>query len=101
MPRNVSSGSFDDCLRALEHGRRREVLAALLDAEPLRLSAFADDERGRVSLTHTHLPVLADMGYIDWDREAGRVRRGPRFDDVATLLALLRTHEDDLPWSVV
>ena len=101
MPRNVSSGSFDDCLRALEHGRRREVLATLLDAEPLRPSAFADDERGRVSLTHTHLPVLADMGYIDWDREAGRVRRGPRFDDVATLLALLRTHEDDLPWSVV
>jgi len=101
MPRNASPGSFDECLRALEHERRREVLATLLDSEPLRPSVFAADDRERLSLLHTHLPLLADMGYIDWDREAGCVGRGPRFDEVATLLGLLRTHQDALPWPVV
>jgi len=45
--------------------------------------------------------VLAEKGYVDWDRDAGRVRRGPRFDDVDAVLSLLLTHEDDLPWTIV
>lgn len=107
MTRDVSSrsgsGPFDDCLRALEHERRREVLTALIDAEsPLSVTALADgEERGRLALNHHHLPVLADGGYVDWDRDTGRVRRGPRFDEIGTLLDLLRTHEDDFPWTVV
>jgi len=102
MPRNVSSNSFDECLRALEHERRREVLATLSTTDTLRLSALdGGDEQVRLSLTHRHLPALAERGYVDWDRDAGYVRRGPRFDNVDALLALLRSHEDDLPWTVV
>jgi predicted transcriptional regulator len=102
MARGVSSGSFDDCLRALEHERRRAVVTALIDADPPHsvTTLTGGDARRRLALTHTHLPMLADGGYVDWDREAGRVRPGPRFDEVATVLDLLRTHEDYLPWSV-
>ena len=103
MPRGVPSGSFDDCLRALGHGRRREVVTTLSDADaPLSVRALAGgDEQCRLALVHNHLPMLADGGYVDWDRDAGRVRRGPRFDEVAALLDLLRTHGDELPWTVV
>jgi len=101
MPRNVSSNSFDDCLRALEHERRRAVIAALVDTDSLGTASLGEDERTRLSLLHHHLPVLAEKGYVDWDRDAGRVRRGPRFDDVDAVLSLLLTHEDDLPWTIV
>jgi len=103
MPQEVSSGSFDDCLRALGHERRREVVTTLTDIDsPISVGALAGgDEQRRLALIHNHLPMLANGGYIDWDRDAGRVRRGPRFDEVATLIDLFRTHGDDLPWSVV
>jgi hypothetical protein len=102
-PQGVPSGSFDDCLRALEHERRRGVVTTLVDVDsPHSVQALAGgDEPCRLALTHTHLPMLADGGYVDWDRDTGCVRPGPRFSEVATLLDLLRTHEDDLPWSVV
>jgi len=31
--------------------------------------------------------MLADAGYVEWDRESGQVRRGPRFDEVEPLVA--------------
>jgi predicted transcriptional regulator len=101
MARNGSPTPLDDCLRVLGHERRREVIVALVDATPLRTDTLAEDERRKLALIHNHLPVLADSGYVDWDRETGRIRRGPRFDEADALLELLRTHEDDLPWTVV
>lgn len=103
MPRGVPSGSFDDCLRALEHERRRAVVTALTDADsPHSVATLADgDARRRLALMHIHLPMLADGGYVDWDRDTGGVRPGPRFGELVALLALLRIHEDDLPWPVV
>jgi len=102
MARTGSPNTFDDCLGVIEHERRREVLVALRKTDDLPTTAVVgDDERSGLALIHNHLPALAEEGYIDWDRDAGRIRRGPRFDDVDALLELLRAHEDELPWTVV
>jgi len=100
MSREVPSPSFDDCLRALEDERRRTVISALRDAETLAVATLADGERSECALIHCHLPLLEERGYVDWDRGTGDVRRGPRFDEVATLFDLLRSHEHDLPWTI-
>jgi hypothetical protein len=51
----------------------------------------------RVALGHVHLPKLHHAGVIDWDVDAGVVRRGPTFDRVAPLVRLLRDSADALP----
>lgn len=77
MPQRVPSHTLGDCLHAHEHERRRDVLAALQTASAVNVTAL-----------------------VDWDRETGRVHRGPRFDDTDALLKFLHTHEDDLTWKV-
>jgi len=106
MPQELDAPSFDHCLRALEDERRRIVLAALSDVEDpaatVGLTALSGGEAEvRLALIHQHLPMLADGGYVDWNRDPDRVGRGPRFDDAEALLDLIRTHEDDLPWTAV
>jgi hypothetical protein len=48
-------------------------------------------------LFHIHLPKLAAMGYVEWDRAAGTVRAGDRFAEIAPLLRLIDTHATGLP----
>ncbi|WP_251344177.1 hypothetical protein [Haloplanus halophilus] len=100
MSRRFQSSSLDDCLRALEHDRRRDVLTTLSATETLDLADLGTADRDRLSLVHHHLPVLDDLGYVEWESETGRVGRGPRFDEIDALLELLRSHEEDLPWAV-
>lgn len=50
-----------------------------------------------ITLVHTHLPKLADAGYIEWNRETGELSKGPQFGEVEPLLDLLETYADDLP----
>lgn len=56
-----------------------------------------DTELTTVALYHRHLPKLAVTGYIDCDRVTHTIRRGPRFDEVAPLIRLMRDHRDELP----
>jgi uncharacterized protein YajQ (UPF0234 family) len=95
--------SLFDVLRSRE---RRRIVTTLLDTEleaggsvPVRalVPAGVDAESFRVQLRHCHLPRLADGGYIEWDREAGRVRAGAAYDDLATVVELLREHDARLP----
>ncbi len=43
------------------------------------------------------LPMLAEAGFIDWDRESGEIRRGPNFEGLRPLLELIVVHQDELP----
>lgn len=96
----------DRAFDALADADRRRLLCALLDANPQdSLDPFdllAEDRTPdgsattRLELTHMHLPKLAEMGFIDWDRESGTFSRGRNWKEIAPLLRLIREHEDEL-----
>lgn len=90
-------------LDAVRHEDRRLILFALRDTERWQPSAadFSGD-RALVGepavpadLYHQHLPRLADMGLIEWDRETHQVRRGPGYDRIRPLLDYLHDYQAD------
>jgi hypothetical protein len=102
----LDSSSSDDVFEALSHPYRRQLLVAVLarnpqdddDRDPLDLVADdVDPDVLEVDLIHTHLPKLAEMGFIEWDRDAGDISKGPNWGDIAPLLVLIRDHQDELP----
>ncbi|PCR91876.1 transcriptional regulator [Natrinema ejinorense] len=50
-----------------------------------------------VEMEHTHLPLLEDYGFINWDRDTHEVTKGPKFDEIRPLLELMVNHRDELP----
>lgn len=99
-------GQLDQVFEMLSHPYRRRMLTMIGERNPRGgdeftmaelaepdsdLSVFTQD------LYHSHLPKLADAGYIDWDRENDVIRRGPRFAEVAPLISLMQKHPDELP----
>lgn len=94
-----SEPSVDDCFEALASEERRAVLLSLAEGEETTVSDVADRvaeggpadrRRVAVSLTHVHLPKLAGLGLLAYDRETGRAARGPYFDRVAPLVRTIR-----------
>lgn len=104
------SNGFDRILEALGNRCRRRLLFALQQENPLNCSetrmvvdggtvAIEDrDQRARweVDMYHRHLPKLDDIGYVEWDRPAGTIAKGPKWGDIEPLLELLDEHEDEL-----
>lgn len=99
----------DSVFEALANVYRRQLLLALFaanpqaddDLDPLDLlgeTETTDDLAAtRVKLKHIHLPKLADMGFIEWDRESGELSKGPDWNEIAPLLRLLSDNRDELP----
>ena len=81
----------------------RRLILLLLKQEMIETKADVmmrgdnDTDNGEIALTHTHLPKLADAGYIVWDRDTGEISKGPRFDEIEPLLELIENHTDELP----
>lgn len=91
----------DQTFAALADARRREILLALAahEADAATLDALAavsagDAESLRLSLYHTHLPKLEAAGLVEWDRDGFDVARGPTFEDVVPILAVLGGDSD-------
>ncbi|GAA0530867.1 ArsR family transcriptional regulator [Halorubrum ejinorense] len=94
---------------ALANPYRRQLLFALYDANPqdddyldpldLLVEGETTDDRAatRIELRHAHLPKLADMGFIEWERESGGLSKGPSWEEVVPLLQLIYEHRDELP----
>jgi len=102
----IESGSLDRMFAVLSHPYRRRILLLVSEHNPRAEDEFAVDDLSTedddielltTELYHVHLPRLAEAGYIDWDREAATIRRGPKFDEIAPLLRLMYTHQDELP----
>lgn len=93
VDRDVSKAQVDTMMDVLRNRTRRSVLLALVDTTPATsldaLLGSLDGTGDRVSLRHRHLPKLADVGYVEWDPEAGTISRGPRFAEVEPLVRLL------------
>lgn len=102
---SLSRIPLNDALDALAHVQRRKLLFALVDHNPQDDSpvvlADSQDEADAVEhlmeMQHVHLPKLVEYGFIDWNREAHEVTKGPNFDEIRPLLELLADHEDELP----
>lgn len=99
------SVELDELFEVLSDSCRRQTLVALRDLPGDAVEFDVADlcpmggkrEELALELYHTHLPKLAEVGVIGWDREDGTVRRGPCFEEVASVVDILRANEDDLP----
>lgn len=82
---------------------RREILASLLENPPdavVDLPEAAnspehrrDPEQLVIDLQHCHLPAMANKEYIEWKEEPFCVERGPRFDEVASVMKAIQSSE--------
>ncbi|MUV58194.1 hypothetical protein [Halogeometricum sp. CBA1124] len=109
--------SRDDAFHLLQNDCRRAVLRLLLTEErddPTPLSTLAafvaavkyegDDsdavgevqERVRIALHHSHLPLLAEHGVVDYDPEAETVAAAPLLAALAPFLSDGLGGDDDL-----
>lgn len=104
--KNANTDALDESLDVLSHPYRRRILTRLHDHNPREEVDFSADEladdadeidRQLLEIHHRHLPKLDDAGFIDWDRKADIITRGPRFDEIAPLIELMVNHRDELP----
>lgn len=101
-----SSDHWNRVFKALAAETRRRVLASLL-REPVDegvslpsdlLGSIGESQHQLVlSLRHSHLPKLAEVRYIRWQREPLRAYRGPNFEQVIAVVRILREGNTELP----
>lgn len=96
----------DDLFVALANSYRRQLLVALLEHNPQDdhdrdpLNIVSDDVEPEVlelTLHHSHLPKLEQMGFIIWDQETNEISKGPDWNEIEPLLTLIHEHQDELP----
>lgn len=89
---------------------RRQLVVSLVDApadrhvslpEAASPSERADLDELAVELRHRHLPLLAEHGYVRWDAERCRARRGPHFEELVAVVESLRAEAFDGPDALV
>ncbi len=93
---------IDRMLDIMSERRRRLILLLLKrgtveTTDDVMLRGNGESDTSEIQLVHSHLPKLEDAGYIEWDRDAGDISKGPRFDDIEPLLELIENHADELP----
>ena len=101
---------WDTIFRALTAEPRRQLVVALMEApaeRELSLPEAAnppyllrDPESLYSELIHSHLPCLESAGLIEWQREPLCATRGPRFEEVATVMQSLQENASTLPPSL-
>ncbi|WP_415378899.1 GAF domain-containing protein [Halosimplex sp. TS25] len=95
-PVRLDSRQLDSVVDALAERPRRLVLLALLDDTAgtggLDVRRTLDCDASTVALQHVHFPKLDQAGYVEWDREANRLSRGPAFHHIEPFLRLLEEY---------
>ncbi|WP_415382361.1 hypothetical protein [Halosimplex sp. TS25] len=93
--------------RALTAEPRRQIVVALMEAPPERELSLPEaanppyqlrnPETLYVDLVHTHLPVLAEHGFVEWERDPLVVERGPAFEETAVVFRALQAYAGEIP----
>ncbi|MDS0473536.1 transcriptional regulator [Natrinema sp. 1APR25-10V2] len=91
----------DKMFDALADVQRRRLLLGLLDHNPQNVTELSnvpwditEQDKDLIKKHHVHLPKLAQYGYIEWDREASIVTKGPQFDEIRPLLEFLEANRN-------
>lgn len=102
---------WDRVFEAVSAEPRRQLVVSLLDAPPdqsVSLPEHAanpnvpvDPESLRCELNHYHLPMLADMEFVEWETDPLVASRGPRFEQVAVVFEALQSNAVDIPDQLV
>lgn len=96
---------WDELFDALRDVHRRRVLMALLELDHQDEAVKVPEEvhvgeRGledlQLEMIHHHIPLLANAGYVSWNREDHEIQEGETFEDIRPILELLREHRDEL-----
>lgn len=91
----------DEVFHAMSNDCRRRVLRALSAHDPTGpplsipediARETEDAEQLAVSLHHSHLPKLEQLGFIEYDQSTRTVVRGPQFDELQPILSLIDSH---------
>lgn len=99
---DIEGDSLDRYLKALAYENRRQLLyeleareeeAVSVSEDVLGTQQQSDVEGVHAEYYHIHLPKLEELGIVDWDQNAGIVRRGPVFEKVSPLLEIVKTVE--------
>lgn len=64
---------FRVCTMVADHDRPLDLERLASELAARDTDAFSDPEHGALLLSHTHLPMLADAGVLEFDHEAGVV----------------------------
>lgn len=88
----------------LTEGPRRQIIGSLLESppdQPVSLPEAAnmpeyrlDPEELQLDLVHHHLPLMAEYGFIEWEKTPFTVKRGQRFEEVAAVLLAIDTYDE-------
>ena len=90
---SIDARAFDRILDALGHCRRRQILTTL------QKNSRQDCANFQASLedSHTHLPKLDNLGFINWNPDQEAISKGPKWGDLRIFLHLINDHQDELP----
>lgn len=89
----------------LANKQRRQLLFALIEKSPQIDSPITPDtpddmietdKTDKISQQHVHLPKLDDYGFIDWTPSINSVEKGPRFEEIKSVLELLYVHQNGI-----
>lgn len=102
---------WDEVFEAVSAEPRRQLIISLMDADPdesvplpemaMNPNVPVEPARLRAKLYHAHLPMLADLGFVEWDTDPLRAFRGPRFEEVAVVFDSLQSMAGQIPDSLV
>lgn len=93
--RGVEYVVLDQIFSVLSDRHRRQLLLGLLrydsltrrdDREIRAVDDATDPRKLRTEMRHVHLPKLEEAGFIEWERAAETVARGPAFDRIEPVL---------------
>ena len=89
----------DKLFEALANEHRRRILFSLAD-DPTPMALDSPPDAGdsetmvRAAQYHTHLPKLADYGFVRWAPEENVVEEGAQFEEIKPILELLEEYRE-------